>query len=112
MRDIRAAPSVSHPSIWLSPVPYLLGAVGSMIALIFIALIILVCSHWRNPSTSSQDDSNNTSDSNLGEINEGMKKKVLYCSEDNKSDKVIVIMAGEVMPTFIAMPITLQKPAT
>ncbi|GLJ43131.1 hypothetical protein SUGI_0895050 [Cryptomeria japonica] len=104
MRDI-----VAPQSVWHSPVPYLLGGLGSMIALLAFALIILACSFWRNPTTPSQEMIDNSrSDSRMDEKNE-MMMNGLHCSEGDNCEKVIVIMAGEDMPTFIAKPTSISE---
>ncbi|GLJ43125.1 hypothetical protein SUGI_0894930 [Cryptomeria japonica] len=87
MRSIRVLHrEISRPSIWHSRVTYMLGGMGSLLALIFFALIILACSYWNTPNTHSQDNGNSNSDPNFDEKNE-MMKNVLYCSGDDKGRK-------------------------
>lgn len=83
-------------SPWHSPVPYLFGGLAAMLALIALALLILACSYWRL-SASAQGD--------------------LEAGDDAKPDndthkmpeKFLVIMAGDVKPTYLATPATLSE---
>ncbi|GLJ43130.1 hypothetical protein SUGI_0894990 [Cryptomeria japonica] len=93
MRNITSPCSASSPSTWHTPVPYLFAGFVS-----FVALIFLICFHWRNPNTTSEENGNNRSDSSF--VGENLRG----CSGDVKEDKVIVIMAGENMPSCIAIP--------
>ncbi|GLJ43132.1 hypothetical protein SUGI_0895080 [Cryptomeria japonica] len=105
MRNITATPhSLSSSSIWHSPVPYLFGGVAAMVALIAFAFIILACSYFSKPNgAASQDSSNRRSDSNFDQKSDVLKD-LSYLSENDNGDKVVVIMAGEEMPSFIAKP--------
>lgn len=81
-------------SAWHSPVPYLFGGLSAMLALIALALVILSCSYWRLSASAQRD---------------------LEAGDDAKPDndthkmpeKFLVIMAGDVKPTYLATPATL-----
>ncbi|KAJ9683009.1 hypothetical protein PVL29_018839 [Vitis rotundifolia] len=75
---MRPANSSSSSEIWRwnSPFPYLFGGLALILGLIVVALIILSCSHKKRTS-----------------------------SPDHDKDKVIVIMAGDENPTYLATPV-------
>ncbi|KAE8685932.1 hypothetical protein F3Y22_tig00111088pilonHSYRG00157 [Hibiscus syriacus] len=71
---------------WNSPIPYLFGGMAAMLGLIAIALVILVCSckdSWHN--------------SHGGDQKAAMQFEM--------EPKIVVIMAGDENPTYIANPI-------
>ncbi|GAB4832477.1 hypothetical protein Ancab_006499, partial [Ancistrocladus abbreviatus] len=75
---------------WNSPIPYLFGGLALMVGLIAVALIILACSYKK--SSSDGDDGNK-------EPGEMVAVKL-----DNEP-KVVVIMAGDDNPTYLAKPV-------
>ncbi|KAK9683045.1 hypothetical protein RND81_10G114300 [Saponaria officinalis] len=79
---------------WNTPVPYLFGGLGIMFCLIAIAFIILACSFSKSSSSS------NISGNNIDE--EASGKSSFEC--DNEP-KIVVIMAGDHNPTYLAKPI-------
>ncbi|CAN1228773.1 Protein GLUTAMINE DUMPER 2 [Linum grandiflorum] len=84
-----AEPSTSP---WHSPVPYLFGGLAAMLGLIGFALLILACSYWK---LSGQIE--NGGDSDQRDLEAGEKGK-----KQQYEEKVLVIMAGQVNPTFLA----------
>ena len=84
---------------WHSPVPYLFGGLAAMMGLITFALLILACSYWK---LSGHLDSGESESGGEGEKEGGGpgEMKAVWDS------KVLVIMAGQVMPTFLATPLT------
>ncbi|XP_020202939.1 protein GLUTAMINE DUMPER 5 [Cajanus cajan] len=90
------APTSSVRSPWHSPVPYLFGGLATVMALIALALFMLACSYWR--LTHQTDLENN---SNIKEGDEDPQNK-----EQPKvyQEKILVIMAGDHKPTFLATP--------
>nr|ABK21657.1 unknown [Picea sitchensis] len=66
---------------------------AAMLGLIAIALLILACSYWKLSGQVGQSNSGGL-DNNAASVE---------CSEDTE-EKVIVIMAGEERPTFLAKP--------
>ena len=111
MRNITAPHNTSQASMWSSPVPYLLGGVCFMVALIAFALIILACSFLKFFCCASNSQGNNVRSGQSEESNDGSSEKnesleniMSSCSDDKQLQKVVVIMAGEDTPTFIANP--------
>ncbi|CAM0909043.1 unnamed protein product [Alopecurus aequalis] len=97
------AAAAAH-SPWQSPVPYLFGGLAAMLGLIAFALLILACSYWKlsgyldAPSDGAQDG-----DSAGGE--KGSASGTARPAADFL-EHVVVIMAGEERPTFLAKPAT------
>ncbi|XVF89452.1 hypothetical protein PTKIN_Ptkin19aG0131300 [Pterospermum kingtungense] len=97
-------------SPWHSPVPYLFGGLAAMLGLIACALLILACSYWRlsgrldnNSGTEGADDAER--DVENGEKEGGDCNKQVKVFEE----KVLVIMAGEEKPTFLATPVSTKS---
>jgi len=98
-------------SVLQSPFPYSLGGVFVILLLMAIVLIFLVFSYWKK---SGSDQARN-------EAAQGTRESVRYGEKNdvtvNEScdyqmeGKVTVIMAGDEMPTFLATPVMLAKPA-
>eukprot|EP01018_Ginkgo_biloba_P039819 Gb_14129 [translate_table: standard] len=96
-------------SEWHSPVPYLFGGVAAMLALIAVALMILACSYWKlSGHFEGSVHQNNAVDSVNAENGES-KLNIEICGEDIE-EKVMVIMAGDEKPTFLAKPIMTMVP--
>lgn len=81
--------------IWQSPIPYLFGGLAIMLILISVALVILVCSYKKRGSSSQSSNSDE-------EMKQVMSKNI---EKINSEPEVLVIMAGEDKPTYIAKPI-------
>ncbi|KAL6533804.1 hypothetical protein OROHE_013637 [Orobanche hederae] len=85
-------------SQWRSPVPYLFGGLAAMLGLIAVALLILACSYWKL-SGAGEDG---------GEGGADVSQKVDGGSDANAApvfeEKFLVIMAGDVEPSFLATP--------
>ncbi|GLJ43177.1 hypothetical protein SUGI_0896360 [Cryptomeria japonica] len=83
----------NNNGIGKSPIPYLFGGVAAMLALIAVALLILACSFWKLSGHS-------------GEANDdgSVEKKTEVWKEEDSEKKVVVIMAGDAEPTFLAKP--------
>lgn len=89
------SPASSHVSVGKSPVPYLLGGVGAMVVLIAFAVIILGLSYCRECTNSG-----NAEDAETGKIER--REDMADLSDEMGEMRVIVIMAGNEKPTFIA----------
>ncbi|KAK7295576.1 hypothetical protein RJT34_18486 [Clitoria ternatea] len=87
------SPSASGIKIWRSPIPYLFGGLAVMLALISVALVILVCSYRKRASQSPPS---------AEDMKQAMPKDRVVSSEP----EVLVIMAGDHNPTYLAKPIT------
>ncbi|KAJ1414005.1 hypothetical protein SESBI_19230 [Sesbania bispinosa] len=93
MRPINSSSSASGVGIWRSPIPYLFGSLALLLVFIFVALLILLCSNRKNDSQSSAEDE---------DTKQAMPNNVEIDSEPN----ILVIMAGDDKPTYLAKPIT------
>lgn len=93
--------STSSPlaSPWHSPVPYLFGGLAIIMALISMALFILACSYWRLTRSTQQRDMDNINTNKEGDDDPQQKEQPLVYQE-----KILVIMAGDHKPTFLATP--------
>ncbi|XP_061374959.1 protein GLUTAMINE DUMPER 5-like [Gastrolobium bilobum] len=93
--------SVQHSS-WHSPVPYLFGGLAAMLGLIAFALLILACSYWKLSGQLQNEENGDRDLENAG----GEKASDSAKNESAKvyEEKILVIMAGNVKPTFLATP--------
>lgn len=101
------SPASGHVSVTKSPVPYLLGGVGAMLLLIAFALIILACSYLRDSATEGQEHNRSSEHHNVELVRGGKNEMGVVMSNDSEGSedmRVIVIMAGDENPTFIAKP--------
>ncbi|PON58029.1 Protein GLUTAMINE DUMPER [Parasponia andersonii] len=84
---------------WNSPIPYLFGGLALMLGLITVALLILACSYRKSsPSTNSAAVD--------VDANQDQKQttQVDVVVEGHDQPKIVVIMAGDVVPTYLAEP--------
>ncbi|MBA0553802.1 hypothetical protein Golob_012951 [Gossypium lobatum] len=95
-----ASPSTIPHSPWHSPVPYLFGGLAAMLGLIAFALLILACSYWKL-SGYLENGERGEGDRDLEAGDETQKGGAPVMEQ-----KFLVIMAGEVKPTFLATPIS------
>ncbi|KAI3982215.1 hypothetical protein MKX01_019121 [Papaver californicum] len=102
--SVVAAAPIHSP--WHSPIPYLFGGLAAMLGLIAFALLILACSYWKlsafldNDSERSRNDLENGDNDDNKSIEDGtIKVHIVY------EEKIVVIMAGDVKPTYLATPI-------
>ncbi|GLJ30554.1 hypothetical protein SUGI_0604990 [Cryptomeria japonica] len=84
------ATSASSHSQWRWPVPFLFGGLVAMLVLIAFAFVILACSYCTSKNVQ------NAPDSTADELKE--------VSVEDDEEKVVVIMAGNDIPTFLAKP--------
>lgn len=89
MRTVNAATQGVGFWRWNSPVLYLFGGLAIMFGLIIVALILLACSHLKSERGSSGEQEK-----------KALEKPV--CEEGVRH--VLVIMAGDTKPTFLAKP--------
>jgi hypothetical protein len=78
----------AHPGLWRTPTPYLFLGFALMMGLIAVALLVLVCTR-RKPSSS-------------GSSRRGSGAAEQAMAPLDREPKVVVIMAGDHMPSFIA----------
>ncbi|XVE53496.1 hypothetical protein DITRI_Ditri03aG0007900 [Diplodiscus trichospermus] len=90
-------------SPWHSPVPYLFGGLAAMLGLIAFALLILACSYWRLSGCldNNSEGADAERDVESGEKEGDSNKQVKVYEE-----KILVIMAGDEKPTFLATPVS------
>jgi hypothetical protein len=87
--DVEAGGSFKNVT---SPTPYLFGGLALMLAIITFALIIICCSCHENSSTTTL-------------ANEDKSIKNLEMVVDLEP-KIVVIMAGDTNPTYLAKPMS------
>ncbi|XP_062104725.1 protein GLUTAMINE DUMPER 2-like [Humulus lupulus] len=83
-------------NVWKSPIPYLFGSLAVMLLLISVALLLLIFSYRKRYSSSSS-----SGEARTGENHNNPTKTV------DDGPKIVVIMAGDDAPTYLATPITL-----
>jgi len=86
-----------------SPLPYLIGCVGVVLALVAVALLILACSFIKQPGHIEESNTGGHSNNPVADVECG-EKKIEVCRKDTEV-KVMVIMAGDEKPTFLAEPV-------
>ncbi|KAF8687222.1 hypothetical protein HU200_042890 [Digitaria exilis] len=93
-------------SPWQSPVPYLFGGLAAMLGLIAFALLILACSYWKLSGYLDADRDRRAREA-AGDGADGEKGSAAGAARPAAGfqEHVVVIMAGEEMPTFLAMPV-------
>jgi hypothetical protein len=82
-----------RPSLWRTPTPYLFLGFATMMVLIAVALLALMCARRKASSSSS---SANGGDEKPASV------RVLV-PLDREPPKVVVVMAGDALPSFIAV---------
>ncbi|XP_030535776.1 protein GLUTAMINE DUMPER 2 [Rhodamnia argentea] len=106
MTTATPSPAAAQRSPWHSPVPYLFGGLAAMLGLIAFALLILACSYWKLSGYLEGNGDRGDGDIEAGEAkndeDDAMKKK----KEAAFEEKILVIMAGQVKPTFLATPVS------
>ncbi|KAK7260998.1 hypothetical protein RIF29_27301 [Crotalaria pallida] len=85
--------------LWNSPIPYLFGGLAAMLGLIAFALLILAFSYKRRMGQWQNQDGSNHRD--LEKESDTEKKEAVKVYEE----KILVIMAGDENPTFLATPV-------
>lgn len=90
---------------WTSPLPYLFGSLGFMVALIAVALVMLACSIRKQSSRSSSSTSAAAAAAAAME-EKSIKVGIDDDSSNNSVPQILVIMAGDDNPTHLAIPIS------
>ncbi|CAO2206884.1 unnamed protein product [Urochloa humidicola] len=96
------AGSAAH-SAWHSPVPYLFGGLAAMLGLIAFALLILACSYWKLSGYLEGGAGRGGED---GSGADGAKPAASDLPPPIWEEKILVIMAGDVKPTYLATPMS------
>ncbi|XP_062196156.1 protein GLUTAMINE DUMPER 2-like [Phragmites australis] len=94
--------SAAH-SAWHSPVPYLFGGLAAMLGLIAFALLILACSYWKLSGYLERGAGRGDED---GSAADGGKPSASDLPPPIWEEKILVIMAGDVKPTYLATPMS------
>jgi len=81
----------ARPSPWRTPTPYLFLGLAFMMGLIAVALLVLICTR-RKPSSRRWDEEERAAPSSV---------RVLV-PLDREAPKVVVVMAGDALPSFLA----------
>ncbi|TXG51566.1 hypothetical protein EZV62_024090 [Acer yangbiense] len=92
MRPISISASSAGLFQWNSPVPYLFGGLLLVFGVIAITLLFLACCY------------NNSSSEYIGDEEKEEKSSKTMELEADSEPKVVVIMAGDDQPTYIAKP--------
>ncbi|XVE78624.1 hypothetical protein DITRI_Ditri13aG0161200 [Diplodiscus trichospermus] len=93
MREMGQANTTSSIKLSTSsPLPYLFGSLAFVLILVAVALVILACFYRKRSPNSS---------SNGVQLKQEMAMNTVHDSEP----KIVVIMAGDNKPTFLAKPV-------
>ncbi|XP_057952493.1 protein GLUTAMINE DUMPER 4 [Malania oleifera] len=84
-----------------SPIPYLFGGLALMLGLIALSLLILACS-FRKVSSSFSSSSPTSSSREAEE----KPVRAAVAMEPEIEPKIVVIMAGDENPTYLAKPVS------
>jgi hypothetical protein len=100
------AGSAAAHSAWHSPVPYLFGGLAAMLGLIALALLILACSYWKLSGYLEGGAAGRGGEdgSNAGAV--GGTKPAAGLPPPVWEEKILVIMAGDAKPTYLATPMS------
>ncbi|XP_047329477.1 protein GLUTAMINE DUMPER 5-like [Impatiens glandulifera] len=94
-----AAEAHIHRSPWHSPLPYFFGGLAAMLGLIAFALLMLACSYFKN----ERDGEDAAAAAGEKRENAGKMKSHVF------EEKILVIMAGNINPTFLATPMSCRR---
>ncbi|KAK4271874.1 hypothetical protein QN277_020502 [Acacia crassicarpa] len=97
MRAINSGSS-DMARLWKSPIPYLFGGLAIMMVLISVALVVLICSYSKRADSQSHHSPSSAAEDTVPK--KAMPKK----TETETELKVLVIMAGDHNPTYLAKP--------
>ncbi|CDP14456.1 unnamed protein product [Coffea canephora] len=101
-----STPAIVQKSLWHSPLPYLFGGLAAMLGLIAFALLLLACSYWRLSSSINNQESSGERDSEEGGDDGKAENAAAGKAMPGFEEKIVVIMAGDVKPTFLATPMS------
>jgi hypothetical protein len=108
MRNFTAPYDASNSSLWETPLPYVLGGAIIIMALIVFALSDLLCSRREDSDNNYQVSTIRLGLGSESTVEHGRKSEMREIYAPNysgdKEEKLIVIMAGDELPSFIAMP--------
>lgn len=96
--------AVSGIHSWNSPLPYLFGGLAVMLGLIALALIILACSYKKSSTTTDEEQQRSSSSSSDDDVIEEKSPKLVLQPSEIMEPRIVVIMAGDQNPTYLAKP--------
>ncbi|XP_066317960.1 protein GLUTAMINE DUMPER 4-like [Miscanthus floridulus] len=95
-------------SAWQSPVPYLFGGLAAMLGLIALSLLALACSYWKLSgsflASAGEPDDDLERRAGAGAGGRPGDGKAAAAAWERWREHVVVIMAGDERPTFLATP--------
>ncbi|MQM07677.1 hypothetical protein Taro_040515 [Colocasia esculenta] len=89
-------------SAWRSPVPYLFGGLAALLGLTFLALLLLACTRRKLSSYMHRPSRGGDGSGGLELVDAGAP--MVDPCRDPLGQSVLVIMAGDEKPTFLATP--------
>ncbi|KAI3880769.1 hypothetical protein MKX03_034670 [Papaver bracteatum] len=98
-------PLIHSPSH--SPIPYLFGGLAAMLCLIALSLLILACSHKKLSSFLDSDRERSRNDAEINGDEKSTEEEAIGVPAVYE-DQIVVIMAGDVKPSYLATPIYLN----
>jgi hypothetical protein len=84
---------VQPPPFWSTPTPYLFIGFGIVMSLIAVALAVLLCSRHKEGRREDEEEVI---------VQAGMMSVRVLAPLDRESPKVVVVMAGDEAPSFLA----------
>ncbi|WRX21606.1 hypothetical protein QQP08_014093 [Theobroma cacao] len=87
-----AANTTATIKLWKSPIPFLFGSLAIVLLLIVVSLVMLVCSCRKNSANSPEDTEEKPPENIISVL--------------DAEPKILVIMAGNDKPTYVATPVT------
>ena len=100
--ELMAGGGARPTSLWRTPTPYLFLGFAFMMGLIAVALLVLICTR-RKPSSRRGDDEERAASSS--------SVRVVLAQLDREAPKVVVVMAGDALPSFLASAKPLVVPS-
>ncbi|KAF0906104.1 hypothetical protein E2562_009102 [Oryza meyeriana var. granulata] len=95
--------SLAPRSPWQSPVPYLFGGLAAMLGLIALSLLALACSYWKLAGSGSDGGGQDGGEESRAGGEKGSAAGGAGPAGEWR-EHVVVIMAGDERPTFLATP--------
>ncbi|KAI4983524.1 hypothetical protein ZWY2020_025390 [Hordeum vulgare] len=86
-----SSPTMIPPPFWSTPTPYLFIGFAVVMSLIAVALAVLLCSRRREGGREDEEA-----------VPAGMMSVRVLTPLDREVPKVVVVMAGDDMPSFLA----------
>ncbi|RLM54237.1 hypothetical protein C2845_PM10G16670 [Panicum miliaceum] len=94
MRPERGGRGGGRPSPWRTPTPYLFLGLAVMMVVVAVALLVLLCSRRKPALSSRQED--------VVDSEKTSSVRVLVPLDREAPRAVVVVMAGDVLPAFLA----------